>query len=165
MKENKTARKLNLGLQLAPHVAGALRELADKLNMSLVDAVIHATSTLPPPQSGRAPITKITDNDITRMIEKTEYIKPKIAPTTMICVCQLRNGFHVVGSGACLDPDGYNDSIGRMLALQDAKNKIRPLLGYDLAQRHTQIIEAGLRMDFEEDQAESLIIENEGSES
>lgn len=52
-----------------------------------------------------------------------------------IAVLVLRNGFTVVGTSACASPENYDSSIGRALAVADAKNKIWPLEGYLLKEQ------------------------------
>lgn len=51
-----------------------------------------------------------------------------------ICVLVLQNGFTVLGQSACADPSMFNEEIGRRLAETDAKQKIWPLMGYNLKQ-------------------------------
>ena len=48
------------------------------------------------------------------------------------CVLVLENGFTVTGQSACADPANFNWEIGKRIARDDAKNKIWPLLGYEL---------------------------------
>lgn len=59
-----------------------------------------------------------------------------VAPETLnlltFCVLILRNGFSVVGESACASPENFNAEIGRKIARENAKNKIWPLLGYEL---------------------------------
>lgn len=48
------------------------------------------------------------------------------------CVLVLRNGYTVTGQSACADPAIFNSVKGRKYALDDAKEKVWPLLGYVL---------------------------------
>ena len=48
------------------------------------------------------------------------------------CVLLLRNGFTVTGESACASPENFNAEIGRKIARENAKQKIWPLLGYEL---------------------------------
>lgn len=50
-----------------------------------------------------------------------------------ICVLVLSNGYTVIGQSACVDPALYDEEIGQRLAMDDAKKKIWPLLGFRLA--------------------------------
>lgn len=46
------------------------------------------------------------------------------------CVLVLQNGFTVTGESACVSPENFDAEIGRMIARQNAVNKIWPLEGY-----------------------------------
>lgn len=48
------------------------------------------------------------------------------------CVLVLRNGFTVTGESACASPENFDDEIGRKIALENAKQKVWPLMGYAL---------------------------------
>ena len=48
------------------------------------------------------------------------------------CVLTLRNGFTVTGESACASPENFDVEIGRKIARQNAINKVRPLMGYEL---------------------------------
>lgn len=48
------------------------------------------------------------------------------------CVLVLKNGFTVTGESACASPENYDAEIGRKIALQNAEQKIWPLIGYQL---------------------------------
>ena len=51
------------------------------------------------------------------------------------CVLVLKNGFTVTGESACASPDNFDAELGRMIARQNAVNKLWPLMGYALKQR------------------------------
>lgn len=51
------------------------------------------------------------------------------------CVLVLRNGFTVTGESACASPENFDAEIGRRIARENAKQKIWPLLGYELRSR------------------------------
>jgi hypothetical protein len=51
------------------------------------------------------------------------------------CVLSLRNGFTVTGESACASPENFDAEIGRKIARQNAVQKIRPLMGYELRTR------------------------------
>ena len=48
------------------------------------------------------------------------------------CVLVLRNGFTVTGESACASPENFDPEIGRRVARENAKQKIWPLMGYEL---------------------------------
>ena len=51
------------------------------------------------------------------------------------CVIVLRNGFTVTGESACASPENFDADIGRQIALENAKQKIWPLMGYQLKEQ------------------------------
>lgn len=48
------------------------------------------------------------------------------------CVLVLRNGFTVTGESACASPENFDAEIGKKIAFENAKQKIWPLMGYEL---------------------------------
>lgn len=48
------------------------------------------------------------------------------------CVLVLKNGFTVTGESACASPENFDAEIGRRIARENAKQKIWPLMGYEL---------------------------------
>lgn len=59
-----------------------------------------------------------------------------------VCVLTLDNGFTVLGESACVDPAGFNAEVGQKLALEDARRKVWPLLGFALRSKR-----AGLELE------------------
>ena len=51
------------------------------------------------------------------------------------CVLVLKNGFTVTGESACVSPENFDAELERKIARQNAVNKLRPLMGYELKQR------------------------------
>ena len=58
-------------------------------------------------------------------------LKPELGLLTF-CVLVLRNGFTVTGESACASPENFNAEIERKIAREHAKQKIWPLMGYEL---------------------------------
>lgn len=48
------------------------------------------------------------------------------------CVLVLKNGFTVTGESACASPENFDKHIGQRIARENAKQKLWPLLGYEL---------------------------------
>lgn len=55
------------------------------------------------------------------------------------CVLVLKNGFTVTGESACASPENFDAEIGRKIALENAKQKIWPLMGYALKQKLSEV--------------------------
>ena len=54
--------------------------------------------------------------------------------TTTICSLKLMNGFIVNGESAAASPENFNESIGKEIAFNNARDKIWQLEGYLLKQ-------------------------------
>jgi len=54
----------------------------------------------------------------------------------MICEITLANGFTVRGEAACVSPENFDEEIGRKVSLENAVDKIWPLEGYLLQEKH-----------------------------
>lgn len=74
----------------------------------------------------------LTQEYIDGVILTEEYAT--IGKKTVVCVLTLENGFEVVGSASCIDPENFDFEIGQELAYEDAVNQIWKLEGYLLQQ-------------------------------
>lgn len=63
-----------------------------------------------------------------------DTVNPALSLLTF-CVLVLRNGFTVTGESACASPENFDAEVGRKIALENAKQKIWPLMGYALKQK------------------------------
>lgn len=61
----------------------------------------------------------------------TQQQPPELELLTF-CVLVLKNGFTVTGESACASPENFDAEIGRKVARENAKQKLWPLLGYEL---------------------------------
>lgn len=98
---------------------------------------------------------RVTPKDIEDNIQSEHYftaadgvcgatpvgLRTTVPPETLglltFCVLILNNGFSVVGESACASPENFNAEIGRKIARENAKNKIWPLMGYELRTKLT----------------------------
>ena len=66
-----------------------------------------------------------------------ESTRPAPLPLGLLtfCVLVLKNGFTVTGESACASPENFDAEIGRRVARENAKQKLWPLLGYELRSR------------------------------
>jgi len=55
--------------------------------------------------------------------------------TLTVCAMTLRNGFIVVGESAAASPENFDQSIGRKIARENARNKIWAFEGYLLREK------------------------------
>ena len=52
-----------------------------------------------------------------------------------MCVLTLQNGFLVTGESSCVSIENFDAELGRKIARDNAKRKVRELEGYALRQR------------------------------
>lgn len=72
---------------------------------------------------------RLTPKDIDNVITMEQfYIFPNT--TTTVCCLTLRNGFTVVGHGACASPENFDVEEGRKIAYKNAREQIWGLEGY-----------------------------------
>lgn len=62
------------------------------------------------------------------VVDEAYYVFP--GTTVTIALLTLKNGYHVTGESACASPENFNAEIGRMIAHDNAANKIWALEGY-----------------------------------
>lgn len=74
---------------------------------------------------------KVTEQQVNHQVSQEEFIKH--GEKTTIGIFTLRNGFVIVEASSCVDPENYNEAIGRDICREHAKNKIWELEGYKLA--------------------------------
>ncbi len=55
--------------------------------------------------------------------------------TVTACLLTLENGFHVLGESAAVSPANFDETIGRKVARQHARDQMWKLEGYLLRQR------------------------------
>lgn len=75
---------------------------------------------------------RVTLAQIDAAIDKVEFINPSSAPLFTIAVVTLKNGFVVTGESAAADPANFDRDLGQAFALEQAKRKVWPLMGYCL---------------------------------
>lgn len=72
----------------------------------------------------------ITEERVNSVIAKEDDYKLGIQTTAVLLT--LKNGFEVLGTASCVDPDNYNHEIGKEYARKRAIDKIWELEGYKL---------------------------------
>lgn len=77
---------------------------------------------------------RLTPQSIDAVIDSEQYyVFP--GTTLTVCVLTLKNGYNVTGESAAASPDNFDESIGRKIARENARNKIWSLEGYLLKQK------------------------------
>ena len=77
---------------------------------------------------------RLTPADIDAAIKTEHYWMPPGTSLT-VCVLILRNGFCVTGESAPVNPEDFDEAIGKCAARDEARNKIWALEGYLLRER------------------------------
>lgn len=67
------------------------------------------------------------------IVKEDYYVFP--GTTLTICCLTLKNGFTVVGESAAASPQNFDETIGRRVAKDKAREKIWALEGYLLRQK------------------------------
>ena len=75
-------------------------------------------------------MTKVTEQDVDDFIMATHV--EKMGAKTTVVLLTLKNGFEVVASSSCVDPNNYSHEIGAVFATKRAKDKVWQLLGFNL---------------------------------
>ncbi len=101
---------------------------APRLSPEKIDAVIEAEIYFTAADAAREAGTGIPVMDNAR--EKIDSLE-----CLTFCVLVLRNGFTVTGESACVSPKNYNETLGRKIARQHARDKIWALEGYALREK------------------------------
>ncbi len=78
---------------------------------------------------------RVALSDLESAIETVEYHRPECAPQFTLAIVKMKNGFVVVGESAPADPVNFNDDLGKQFALENAKRKIWPLMGFALCEK------------------------------
>lgn len=78
--------------------------------------------------------TTVTAEYMQKRIKSVDYLRIPDSTVT-ICHIVLSNGFSVRGESACVNPDNFEESVGRKIAYDNAFDKIWQLEGYLLAEQ------------------------------
>ena len=70
---------------------------------------------------------KITEQDVARFFSLTETVK--MGEKTTVCRFTCKNGFEIIESSSCVDPDNYDENIGVQICIRQAKEKVWLILG------------------------------------
>lgn len=74
----------------------------------------------------------ITQEQIDNLIRESQVnVKTVFGKCTIVAV-QLKNGFVLVESSACVDPMNYDEALGMSICMERIKNRLWELEGYKL---------------------------------
>ena len=75
---------------------------------------------------------KVTQERINHLLETAEYLSCTTFGKCTIVTAKLENGFVLTESSACVDPENYDEDLGRKLCLKKITDKLWELEGYAL---------------------------------
>jgi len=78
-------------------------------------------------------MNKLTIEDIESKIKEETYLM--LGKKTTLCFIILKNGFEIISSSACVDPNIFDFKIGKKEARKAAIDKIWELEGYLLQEK------------------------------
>lgn len=73
---------------------------------------------------------RVTEEYINQLVAQSKIESTKMGQKTTVVHLTLPNGFELVESAACVDPNEYNQAIGEKVALDRIKDKIWLIEGY-----------------------------------
>ena len=80
---------------------------------------------------------KVMENTVTQehidcLLDRADIEIDTFFGKCTVLVCRLENGFVLVESSACVDPDNYDHELGVKVCMDKIKNKLWELEGYML---------------------------------
>lgn len=80
-------------------------------------------------------MNQITPEHIRNVMEQSKYQDVKMGSKTTVVCCILPNGFELIVSSGCVDPDNYDHKIGIDICLKKIEDKLWELEGYLLQEK------------------------------
>lgn len=74
--------------------------------------------------------TKVTGKDVDDLMERSKFVIDTVFDKCTIVSCQLPNGFVIVETSSCVDPDNYDEDLGVDVCMKRIKDKVWELEGY-----------------------------------
>lgn len=77
----------------------------------------------------------VTQEQIDSLLKNATIEVQTILNKCTIVVVQLKNGFILTESSACVDPDNYDEKIGAKICMEHIENRLWELEGYALQKK------------------------------
>lgn len=77
----------------------------------------------------------VTQEQIDSLLKNATIEVQTILNKCTIVVVQLKNGFILTESSACVDPDNYDEKIGAEICMEHIENRLWELEGYALQKK------------------------------
>ena len=78
---------------------------------------------------------KVTQEQVDKLFNEADLNEQVVFHKCLIISVKLKNGFVIVESSACVDPENFDIEIGREICCNRIKDKIWELEGYNLQTR------------------------------
>lgn len=62
------------------------------------------------------------DKQLLELIEKHEFLK--VGKKTTVCLMTLKNGFEILTSSSCVNPDDYDKEVGEKISYRKALDRL-----------------------------------------
>lgn len=74
----------------------------------------------------------VTEQQVDEILENAVISWDTKFDKCTVMYCQLENGFIIVESSACVDPENYSSKMGYKICLERVRNRVWELEGYAL---------------------------------
>jgi hypothetical protein len=74
----------------------------------------------------------ITQSDVKNILDASIINVKTVYDKCTVVSVQLPNGFIIIESSACVDPENYDEELGKSICMERVMNKIWELEGYKL---------------------------------
>lgn len=81
---------------------------------------------------------RVTEKDLDKEIVGEDYYRFS-GTTVTVCCLKIRNGMCLVGESACVDPNNFDEAIGRKVSRANARDQLWKLLGFRLLDKKTEL--------------------------
>lgn len=79
-----------------------------------------------------SPAPRVSKEQMDRRISSIQFTR--MSGTVTICSIMLDNGFSVRGESACVNPENYNEDLGKKYSHDNAYSKLWAFFGFMLAE-------------------------------
>lgn len=77
----------------------------------------------------------VSIDDVNKVIKAEQYYRFP-GTTVIVCCLELQNGYTVLGDSACVNPDDFNEAVGKRYAREMAVGRVFDLEAYMLKQKN-----------------------------